>query len=195
MKLPLNCEAEYISDFLTHEESSELFETLIKDYQLDKARLCIEAGNKIIETDSFKMLFVTKDLKFVDSLSENIHGKVHQWHGIFEKLKGKIENYCKNKFDIAMCIYYPNGEYFAPFHYDQTTSGHKTMIPSISLGAERQFTFRENVSDAEYSLTLASGSLLLMKDYCQDRYTHSLTKSQACKDPRINITFREVGFK
>ncbi|MEL6561423.1 MAG: alpha-ketoglutarate-dependent dioxygenase AlkB [Bacteroidota bacterium] len=195
MKLPLNCEAEYIPDFLTDDESSELLEILINDYQLDKARLCIEAGNQLIETDSIKILFVTENLKASNSFPENVHGRVYEWKGIFQKLREKVENHCKNKFEIAMCIYYPDGSYFAPFHYDQTTSGHRTMIPSLSLGAQRKFIFKKNESNEEYSVDLSNGSLLLMKDYCQDRYTHSLPKSTTCKTPRINITFREVGFQ
>ena len=47
MKLPLNCDVEYIDTFLNKEESKELFNLLIRDYQIDKARMIIKTGGKI----------------------------------------------------------------------------------------------------------------------------------------------------
>ena len=195
MKLPLHCSVEYISDFLTKEEAEQIYSALINEYQIDKSRLTVYAGGRMIETDVFKILFVTERLIGLDSHPENIHGKSFVWSGIMAKLRKRIEVLLKKEFELAMCLYYPNGNYFAAYHYDQQTSGYKTILPSISLGEVREFTFKENVSDEIYSLDLANGSLLIMGDYCQDRYTHSLPKNPTYKNPRINITFREPGFK
>ena len=37
MRLPLNCTADYFPDFLSQEESAELYRELIEEYALDKA--------------------------------------------------------------------------------------------------------------------------------------------------------------
>ena len=58
-----------------------------------------------------------------------------------------------------------------------------------------EFCFKSNETDEVYSLELANGSLLIMKDYAQDRYQHSLPQNSKYKNPRINITFREPSFK
>lgn len=195
MKLPLNCSVDYISTFLEPEEALELYRVLIDTYHLNKSRLIIQAGGKKIATDSFKILFSTERLIQLNSHPESIHGKIFVWSGLMTKLRLRIEKLTKKKFEIAMCLYYPNGNYFAPYHNDQQTSGNTTILPSISLGEVREFYFKENVSEEIYSLDLANGSLLIMGEYCQTRYTHSLPKNPKCKNGRINITFRESDFK
>lgn len=87
------------------------------------------------------------------------------------------------------------GNHFAPYHFDQRTSGYKTILPSTSLGMVREFSFKEVYTEEVYSLNLDNGSLLVMGDYCQNRYVHSLPKDGECKSGRINITFREPDFK
>lgn len=194
MRLPLNCNVDYIVDFLTKGEAAELYHTLINEYHIDNSRLIIQAGGRMIETDSFKILFSTERLIKLNSHPEAIHGKKYVWSGVMAKLRERIEKLLNKEFEIAMCLYYPDGNYFAPFHNDQQTSGYKTILPSVSLGEVREFVFKENVREEVYSLELANGSLLVMGDYCQDRYTHSLPKNAIYKNGRVNITFREPGF-
>ncbi len=195
MKLPLNCTADYIPDFLSQTEADELYRILIDEYALDQARLVIHAGGQCVATDSFKILFSTAELKAQNSHPEHIHGKCHTWSGAMARLREKVESLLDKKFEIAMCLYYPDGSYFAPYHFDQQTSGAQTIIPSLSLGATRRFEFRERSSEATYAIDLAPGSLLVMGEDCQDNYEHSLPKDPQYKDGRINITFREPAFK
>ncbi len=194
MRLPLNCSVDYLAEFLTPQEAQDLYHLLINQYQLAKAQLIIEAGGKMIATDSFKILFSSDRLIQVNSHPESVHGKVYPWTGLMEKLKEKVEKLLDKKFELAMCLYYPDGNYFAPYHSDQQTSGYQTILPSISLGAIREFSFKANHTEEVYTLDLANGSLLVMSDYCQERYLHSLPKNSAYKEGRINITFREPDF-
>jgi alkylated DNA repair dioxygenase AlkB len=195
MKLPLNCSVDYFPDFLSQGEAAELYRVLIKDHELDKAQLVIEAGGKIHQTDSFKILFSTAELIEQNTHPEHIHGKCHVWSGVMASLREKVEHLLDKEFEIAMCLFYPDGDYSATYHFDQQTSGHQTILPSISLGEARKFNFRENSSGDVYSLELGNGSLLVMGEYCQSRYEHSLPKDPRHKYGRINITFREPAFK
>lgn len=95
----------------------------------------------------------------------------------------------------GLALWYPDGNYFAEYHYDQQTSGATTILPSLSLGTVREFAFRENETRGVYSLDLAHGSLLVMGEGCQENYMHSLPKNPKYKTGRINITFREANFK
>lgn len=194
MKLPLNCKVDYLSYFLSEEESNELYSVLIDTYQIDKAQLSINAGGRLIKTDSFKILFLTERLIKANSHPQEIHGQSFIWSGLMQELKDKVEKLLDKEFELAMCLYYPNGNYFAPYHNDQETSGKKTILPSISLGEEREFSFLENETNKTYNLDLANGSLLIMGENCQSRYTHSLLKNTKYKQGRINITFREPNF-
>ncbi|MEX1384321.1 alpha-ketoglutarate-dependent dioxygenase AlkB [Lutibacter sp.] len=195
MKLPINCTVDYMNDFLNEEEASELYAILINKYKLDKSRIIIQAGGQLIKTDSFKILFATKGLLKQNSHPEEIHGKCFVWTGAMAKLREKVEKLLNKKFELAMCLYYPDGNYFAPHHSDQETSGNKTILPSISLGEVREFTFNNKISNEEYSLDLENGSLLIMGAHCQTRYTHSLPQNSIYKNGRINITFREPNFQ
>lgn len=195
MRLPLNCKVDYINDFLTKTETEEIYSLLINQYQIDKARMIKEAGGKLIKTDSFKILFLTEELIKQKSHPEEIHGKGYAFKGKMAELKKSVEKLLKREFDIAMCLYYPNGNYFAPYHSDQETSGNDTILPSISLGEVREFSFKAKTNGECYNLELANGSLLIMGAFSQSRYTHSLLKSPKYKQGRINITFRDRNFQ
>ncbi|MEO0779056.1 MAG: alpha-ketoglutarate-dependent dioxygenase AlkB [Bacteroidota bacterium] len=195
MKLPLNCAVDYRSDFLSEAEATALYASLINEYHLDRARLIKEAGGKLIKTDSFKILFLTEALLAQNSHPEVVHGKRYPFSGKMQELKTKVERLVATTFDLAMCLYYPDGHYFAPYHRDQETSGDKTIIPSISLGEVRTFSFKSNTNGDCYQLDLAHGSALIMGDYCQSRYTHSLLQDPKYQGGRINITFRDRKFQ
>jgi alkylated DNA repair dioxygenase AlkB len=195
MKLPLNCTVDYINDFLSDEEAHELYSILIDKYKLDQARIIIEAGGKLIKTDSFKILFATDRMIRQNSHPEEVHGKCYLWEGPMADLREKVENFLNKTFELAMCLYYPDGNYFAPYHSDQETSGYITILPSISLGEAREFSFNDKENNKIYNLDLANGSLLVMGAHCQRRYTHSLIQNPKYKKGRINITFREPSFK
>lgn len=195
MRLPLDCTVDYMSDFLNKNESQALYAALIDQYEIDKARLIKVAGGRLIRTDSFKILFLSDRLISINSHPEEIHGKSYPWKGKMLTLKNKIERFVNREFELAMCLYYPDGNYFAPYHSDQETSGPDTILPSISLGETRAFSFKENRSGVGYDLDLANGSLLVMGLNCQSRYTHSLLKEPKYKNGRINITFRESNFQ
>ena len=94
-----------------------------------------------------------------------------------------------------MCLFYPNGNYFAPYHDGQETSGSHTILPSISLGEAREFSFKSKTTEECYNLKLANGSVLIMGAHCQSRYTHSLLQNPKYTHGRINITFRDRNFQ
>lgn len=195
MKLPLNCSVDYIENFLSKKEADALYSTLIDDYKIQESQLIVRTNNNLIKTDSFKIFFSTERLISQNSHPEEIHGKSYVWTGEMEKLREKVENFVKKKFELAMCLYYPNGNYYAPYHFDQLTSGENTILPSISLGENRQFSFKNNKSNNIHSLNLVHGSMLVMDAKSQSKYTHSLLKNSAYKNGRINITFRDYNFQ
>ncbi|YCM45128.1 alpha-ketoglutarate-dependent dioxygenase AlkB [Verrucomicrobiaceae bacterium 227] len=194
-RLPLNCTIDYLADFLNPEEANELYRTLTEDYHLDKEKLVVEAAGKMVETDSYKILFSTAELIAQNTHPQHIHGKCYPWAGAMDRLRQKVEDLTGQTFEIAMCLFYPDGNYFAPYHSDQMTSGEATILPSLSLGEVRKFEFRENDNGGLYSLDLDHGSLLVMGRDSQTRYQHSLPRDPGYQRGRINITFREASFK
>jgi alkylated DNA repair dioxygenase AlkB len=66
-------------------------------------------------------------------------------------------------------------------------------IASLSFGVERRFLFRHKRTRQLVEVTLAAGSLLVMKGATQDRWLHSLPKMKRVSRPRVNLTFRMMN--
>jgi alkylated DNA repair dioxygenase AlkB len=65
-------------------------------------------------------------------------------------------------------------------------------IASLSLGAERKFSFKHKETKETLSLILENGSLLLMKGSTQTYWLHRLPTTKLISTPRINLTFRSI---
>jgi len=177
---------------LSKEESSELYSLLIDKYKIDQSLSILQAGSRLIETDCFQILFAAETLIKQNSPPEEIHGESLIWNGAIKSLKEKVENLLNKEFELAICLFYLDGNYFTPYHSDQESSGYNTILPSISLGEVREFSFKNRAYEDIYNLDLANGSLLVMGEYCQSRHTHSLTKNSNYEKGRINITFQNT---
>jgi alkylated DNA repair dioxygenase AlkB len=70
--------------------------------------------------------------------------------------------------------------------------GENPVIASLSLGAERKFSFKHIITKQKVDIILQSGSLILMKGETQEKWLHSLPKTTKVKTPRINLTFRNI---
>lgn len=107
------------------------------------------------------------------------------------RLKEKIEQATNFHFNICLANYYDTGNNTIGYHSDNEEKGSTSCIASVSIGAERVFSFRTKSSGKIYKdMRLRSGSLLIMGDGCQENYEHSLLKYPECKKPRLNLTFR-----
>jgi alkylated DNA repair dioxygenase AlkB len=76
---------------------------------------------------------------------------------------------------------------------DEKSLSKNSCIASLSLGAERKFSFKHKNSGQTVSLELEHGSLLLMKNETQTYWLHRLHKSTKIKQPRVNLTFRTIA--
>ncbi|WP_320820508.1 alpha-ketoglutarate-dependent dioxygenase AlkB family protein [Thalassolituus sp.] len=145
---------------------------------------------------------------------ETLSPRLQTWHGdegISYRYSGKtfttlpwtptLSHLCHsiNKaFDLqlnsVLANLYRDGQDSMGWHADDEMElGQKPIIVSLSLGAERDFAVRRIGEQRQAGkLALAHGSLLVMEAGMQDRWQHSLPKRQGIKQPRINLTFREV---
>ena len=94
-------------------------------------------------------------------------------------------------FNRALVNYYRDGSDSVDWHADDEPElGPDPIIASISLGAERVFQLRHNVTGEIISLSLPHGSLLLMGSKIQHFYQHRLAKVKHLDQSRVNFTFR-----
>lgn len=193
MKLPLNCHAEYLQDFLETNEANELFQELFElvkplDYKFKTF------SGEVVETDFKKIIFLEKELKNQNAFPFEFWGNSMEKTESLYALTKKIESYVGQYFEVCVLVFYPNGNSGVDFHCDFSAFGDTTTIPSISLGEEREFQLRNKESWEIYSKVLRHGSMIIMGENCQNNYDHSLPVNPSYINPRINLTFRRYGF-
>ena len=118
-----------------------------------------------------------------------------QWNNVLLQLKERVENYSEIKFNSVLLNEYPNGEVGMGWHSDDEKElGTDPIIASLSFGANRDFIFKHKTDKSikNVKLNLKSGSLLIMLGNTQHYWKHSLPKRLKVKEPRINLTFRNI---
>ncbi|MEL1245334.1 alpha-ketoglutarate-dependent dioxygenase AlkB [Flavobacterium sp. DGU11] len=115
------------------------------------------------------------------------------WTEALLELKKQVEKVSGTIFNSCLINLYHDGNEGMSWHSDdEKTLGKNTVIASLSLGAERKFSFKNRKTREKRDILLQNGSLLLMKGTTQTHWLHSLPKSVKIRHPRINLTFRTI---
>ena len=184
--LPINGTVNYFGPVLTPKLVDHFYHQLLNtvDWKNDEARI-------------FGKQYITKrkvawygDLGYSYTYS-NITKVALPWTQDLLKLKKVVEDVSGFTYNSCLLNLYHSGDEAMGWHSDDEKSLEKnSCIASLSLGAERKFSFKHKNSGQTVSLNLESGSLLLMKNETQSYWLHRLNKSTKIKQPRINLTFR-----
>ena len=136
-----------------------------------------------------RLLYAMKDPGTNITKSYNITDSI-PWSVNVLKLKHQIEKITNTTFTYAQLNHYRSGEDYIGYHTDSEVHP-GDIIVSVSLGAERQFCFRNLDKTLIYEMMLNKGSLLIMNEHsCKKNWKHQLPKMPSVDQPRINITFR-----
>ncbi|EDM67133.1 DNA repair system specific for alkylated DNA [Moritella sp. PE36] len=194
MQLPINCNTQYIENFISKEDSSAIFDWIYTHVEgLDYENIEMADGSEF-RLSVGKCMFVDEPLTNA-VLLENIHGRRQHWPDVLLPVKQKIEQFTGLIFSVCVCIYYRDGNESVAFHYDPPAFGPTNVIPSLSLGQPREFIFRNKQDHSDqYSLTLGNGSLVIMGEGCQEKYEHALPVAKHHDFSRINLTFRQFNW-
>ena len=115
--------------------------------------------------------------------------------GALSAVKAKVEDTLEESFNSCLLNLYHDGNEGMGYHADNEKELRKHgSIASLSFGATRKFVFKHNSLALKKELILQPGQLIVMKDETQDFWKHALPKTKKVKSPRINLTFRNVGF-
>ena len=116
------------------------------------------------------------------------------WTTELLELKALVEERTGELFNACLLNLYHDGREGMAWHSDGEKDLKKEgAIASLSLGAERKFSFKHKVSKETVSLVLEHGSLLVMQGTTQTHWQHSLPPSQKVAEARINLTFRMIS--
>jgi len=116
------------------------------------------------------------------------------WTKELLELKEIVERESNATYNSCLLNLYHSGEEGMAWHSD----GEKMLkkngeISSLTLGAERKFSFKHKESKLKIDIVLERGSLLVMKDTTQTNWLHRLPPTKLIKTPRINLTFRTIN--
>ncbi|HSX60936.1 MAG TPA: alpha-ketoglutarate-dependent dioxygenase AlkB [Tahibacter sp.] len=119
----------------------------------------------------------------------------HPWTPVLSRLRSELETLCAQPFNSVLCNLYRDGRDSMGWHSDDERElGPEPTIASLSFGATRRFRLRHKRDPASMlDLPLPSGSLLLMAGATQRNYRHDLPRALRVVEPRINLTFRQIG--
>lgn len=115
------------------------------------------------------------------------------WTNELLELKKMVEDKSGETFNSCLLNLYHNGEEGMSWHSDGEKDLKKNgAIASVSLGAERNFSFKHKTTSQTVSVLLEKGSLLIMKGTTQSNWLHRLPPTKKVKSARINLTFRTI---
>ncbi|MBU3611394.1 alpha-ketoglutarate-dependent dioxygenase AlkB [Polynucleobacter sp. MG-27-Goln-C1] len=180
--------AEYINNFFDADASDSLFKTLLGSlaWELDQ----IQMFGKLLTT-ARKVAWVG-DPECLYTYS-GIQKTPQNWTNELLKIKAQLEQVTGSTYNSCLLNLYHAGAEGMGWHSDNEKElDSTTPIASISLGARRKFAFRHKQDKTTTSVFLEHGSLLIMHPPIQEHWHHSLLKTKAVIDPRINLTFRKI---
>lgn len=125
------------------------------------------------------------------------YSKITKTAEIFTKelleLKNIVETESGETYNSCLLNLYHSGEEGMAYHFDGEKMLKKNgAIASVSLGAERKFSFKHKETKQRVDIVLENGSLLVMKDKTQSHWLHRLPPTKKVNSPRINLTFRTI---
>jgi hypothetical protein len=188
----MNCEVEYIPDFIKKNDKKFFYEKFLKEFGF-KRRLVGEIHPYMLNRAT--SVFGDEDIESIPNIWGN-DVKLKKWTKELLEIKEQIEKITKFEYNICLANYYENGKRSIGFHSDKEEIGSNDYISSISLGAERKFVFRDkNDKNKTFEYVLGDGSLFVMGKNCQENYEHSILPDEEVKKGRINLTFRHFDKK
>lgn len=144
-----------------------------------------------------KIITKRKVAWYGDSEYSYTYSKVTKTANIWTKelleLKEIIEKESNETYNSCLLNLYHSGEEGMGYHSDGEKMLKKNgAIASVSLGAERKFSFKHKESKQRIDVILERGSLLVMKEQTQTHWVHRLPPTKKVNSPRINLTFRTI---
>lgn len=187
-RLPLDCEAYYIRDFIPAATRSALYDKFLNSFDWEIRETDYGKGGATYKLNRATCAFGDPGVEAPVVWGSGL--VVAPWTAEMTKIKDDIELITGKRFNICLCNFYATGKRGIGFHADNEERGSTSCIASVSLGAERTFVFSRNSDSATHSMRLADGSLLVMGENCQENYRHSVPADKEVETGRINLTFR-----
>ena len=186
--LPFDGEAIYKGVIFSRKESEAHYKNLFEEIPWENDQAIVFGKHYI--TKRKVAWFGDKPYSYKYS---GITKQAHIWTPELLQLKQKIEEISTTSYNSCLLNLYHTGDEGMAWHSDaEKTLLDNGTIASVTLGAERKFSFKHKESKQRIDVLLENGSLLLMKGTTQKKWLHRLPPTKKVFSPRINLTFRTV---
>ena len=176
----------YVKGFIDYNSSMELFKQLITNIEFEQREIVL-FGKTMMQPRLIKW-YGDKEYTYSKQTF-----KPQQMPSYIKIIKENIEKQYAVELNSVLINYYRNEHDSMGKHSDDEKElGKEPTICSISLGEEREFIIINKFTKQKTTITLQSGSLLIMSGNSQREYWHELPKCKKSKAGRINLTFRKV---
>lgn len=186
--LPFDGIASYYGKVLSTADASAYFQVLFDEIEWKNDEAMI-MGKHIITK--------RKVAWYADTNFEYTYSKITKrallWHPALLKLKSIVELKTGDTYNSCLLNLYHTGQEGMAWHSDaEKDLKPQGAIASLTLGAERKFSFKHKQSKQTVSIVLENGSVLVMKGATQTHWLHRLPPTTKTLQPRINLTFRTI---
>ena len=187
--LPQNGTVNYYGPIMSVGESDNYLKNLLDKVEWKNDEV-ISFGKRIITKRKIAW-YGDKPFRYTYS---NTTKQALPWFDELLKLKSIVEEASGETFNSCLLNLYHDGSEGMAWHSDaEKDLKNNAAIASLSLGAERKFSFKHIKSKETVSLILQHGSLLIMKGETQNYWLHCLPKTTKTHFPRVNLTFRVIN--
>lgn len=179
---------DYYGKLLSVTDADDYFKTLFNtiEWKNDEALIF---GKRIV-TKRKAAWYGDQDFEYTYS---NTTKKALPWTQALKELKCLVEQQTEESYNSCLLNLYHDGSEGMTWHSDDEDDLKKNgAIASLSLGAERKFSFKHKKTKQSCSINLENGSLIVMKGRTQHYWLHCVPKSKKVTEPRINLTFRTI---
>ncbi len=186
--LPFDGEVYYFGRVLSLDQADHYLQTLLTsiDWQPDQARV----NGEVIATRRRIAWHGSQPFAYTYS---GITKTAWPWTDALLQLKQMVEAVTDKRFNSCLVNLYNDGQDGMAYHSDgEKDLLHHGAIASLTLGAQRRFSFKHKTSKQKVELELAHGSLLVMQGATQDNWLHRLPPVAGVTEARINLTFRSI---
>lgn len=184
--LPRDGIANYHGAIMTEEDADRFYATLLHDIEWKNDEAII-FGKKIITQ---RKVAWYADEPFSYTYSKTTKTAL-PWTPALNQVKEIVEQASGETYNSCLLNLYHNGSEGMAWHSDgEKELKKKGAIGSLSLGAERKFSFKHKHDKETVAVFLQHGSLLVMKGDTQTHWLHKLPTTKKVHSPRINLTFR-----
>ena len=183
-----DADIEYIEGLYSVEEATELFTVL--QQSLDWRHDDIRMFGKIMKVPRLQAWYSDNGLTYRYS---NMTLASKPWTATLAILKKRISDYCQHDFNAVLANLYRDQHDSVSWHSDDEAElGNMPIIASLSLGAARDFQLKHIDNKEKLTLSLSTGSLLIMRGDTQRYWQHCVPKRAKEIEARINLTFRKI---